>query len=89
MLLGYVADARFRDDDVLLGPGDALVLHTDGLTAATPAGPLGDDRIAAILQANAGAGAAVLAERLVAAALDAQDGRPRDDVAVAVVRVTG
>jgi len=86
-LLGYVPDLALRDDEVHLGPGDALVLYTDGVTGATAAGPLVDDRLGELLRAAAGADAEALAGRVEAAAVDAQDGAPRDDVAVAVVRV--
>jgi serine phosphatase RsbU (regulator of sigma subunit) len=85
-LLGYVEDPELREDDVHLGPGDALVLYTDGVTGATPAGPVLDHRLRELLRSAVGADAEALAGRVEAAAVDAQDGRPRDDVAVAVVR---
>ena len=87
-LLGYVADPRLHEEAVHLGPGDALVLYTDGVTDASPAGPLEEDRLLELLAESAGADAETLAGRVESAAVDAQDGRPRDDVAVAVVRVS-
>jgi hypothetical protein len=57
------------------------------VTGATPAGPVLDHRLRELLRAVAGSDAETIAGRVEAAAVDAQDGRPRDDVAVAVVRV--
>ncbi len=41
MLIGALPDARFATVDVRLGPGDAMLLYTDGLTEARVDG---DDR---------------------------------------------
>jgi PAS domain S-box-containing protein len=88
-LLGWVPDPNHHDVAVDLAPGDALVLYTDGLTEArTPEGLLGDERLAAVLGACAGFGAGAIAARLEHAALSPQRHRPRDDVAIAVARVS-
>jgi serine phosphatase RsbU (regulator of sigma subunit) len=88
-LLGWVPDPNHHDVAVDLAPGDALVLYTDGLTEArTPEGLLGDERLAAVLSACAGFGAGAIAARLEHAALSPQRHRPRDDVAIAVARVS-
>jgi PAS domain S-box-containing protein len=89
-LLGWVPDPNLYDVGADLGPGDAIVLYTDGLNEArTPDGLLGDDRLAAVLRGCAGFGAGAIAARLEHAALSPQRHRPRDDVAIAVARVTG
>jgi PAS domain S-box-containing protein len=88
-LLGYVEDPRLEDHEVLLGPGDALVLYTDGVSEASEAHRAsGEAWVADRLREAAGGTAEALAARLERAAVEAQDGRPRDDVAVAVARVS-
>ncbi len=94
-LLGWVSAPRLHEEHVRLEPGDALVLYTDGLTEArlpAEAGArgelLGEERLAGLLRRCAGFGAGAIAARLEHAALDPQGHRPRDDIAIAVVRVT-
>jgi Stage II sporulation protein E (SpoIIE) len=50
---------------------------------------LGAQRLAAVLATCAGAAAGEVADRLVAATLDAPGHRSGDDVAVLVLRLTG
>jgi PAS domain S-box-containing protein len=89
-LLGYVPDPRLSDQTVRLHPGDALVLYTDGVSEAyEPRRATGESWVAELLQGARGEDAAELATRLERGALEAQGGRPRDDVAVAVARVVG
>jgi len=88
-LLGWIPDPRLFDERTTLHPGDAIVLYTDGLTEARlPDGLLGDERLAALLRACAGLSAGAIAARLEHAVLSPQRQRPRDDVAIAVVRVS-
>src|SRR5207237_546860 len=46
-VLGVVAEADYEEGALALGPGDRLVLVTDGITEATrgPADELGDERL--------------------------------------------
>jgi PAS domain S-box-containing protein len=87
MLLGIVDDPDVTEQAIELGPGDALVLVTDGVTEATAddraAGPR---RLEALLGRCAGEGAAAIAEAVERDAVAAQGGRVRDDVAVLVAR---
>jgi hypothetical protein len=72
-----------------LGPGDALVIFTDGISETRDAGGnlFGDEELFAVLLDCAGLDAESVADRLVTAATSFADGRLRDDVAVVVLRV--
>jgi PAS domain S-box-containing protein len=87
-LLGVMPDPDLEDQTATLTAGDALVFYTDGVTEARGAdAPLGDERLAAILASCAGQDAEAIAARVEQAALALQDGSPRDDIAVVVLRV--
>jgi PAS domain S-box-containing protein len=87
-LLGIVAAVEISEERVLLRPGDALVLYTDGVAEASPADEaLAPERLAAVLAGLQGRDAGVIAEAIERKALEVQDGRLRDDVAVVVLRV--
>jgi serine phosphatase RsbU (regulator of sigma subunit) len=88
MLLGIIDDPRLEDRSALLEPGDALVFYTDGVTdAGGPLEILGEERLADVVASCAGLGADAIAGRVEQAALEAENGAPRDDIAVVVVRV--
>lgn len=76
------------DDRVGLGPGDALVFFTDGITESRgDSGEIyGEQRVQEVLAAAIGKGAEDLASALVADAR-AFSSAQRDDVAVVAVRV--
>ena len=88
MLLGLFPDAGIGEVDLQLGPGDAIVLYTDGVTEArSPAGvEFGQTRLEALLEQCAGRTADGIARRLELAVIDYQANRTFDDVAVLVVR---
>jgi PAS domain S-box-containing protein len=87
-ILGVVADARLPDRDVLLAPGDTLLLYTDGVTEAGPrVAPLGEDGLAALVSERAGADPERLLEAIEQAVVAAQPGEPRDDIALLAVSV--
>jgi serine phosphatase RsbU (regulator of sigma subunit) len=88
-LLGAVRDVVVEEAEHLLGPGDALVLYTDGITETRRGDELfGEDRLVAALEAAAGASAEELADAVLAA-VDAFRAAPsEDDVALLVLRVT-
>ena len=89
-LLGVLAEVTVPDDEVVLAPGDALVLYTDGVTERRGAGAMfGDDSLLAACTAAAGAGADDFAGLLEQAVRDFGDRASRDDLAVLVVRATG
>jgi PAS domain S-box-containing protein len=89
-LLGILDDPEISEHAFELGPGDALVLVTDGVTEATAADrATGPSRLAALLAGHAGEDAAAIAEAVERDALESQGGAVRDDVAVLVARALG
>ena len=86
-LLGILDDPDITERTTELGPGDALVLVTDGVTEATAADRAsGPERLASFLAGCAGTGAGAIAEAVEREAVESQDGAARDDVAVLVAR---
>jgi len=90
-LLGVLEDPHFEDTPLVLAHGEALVLYTDGvLEAPGPGGDqLGEDRLIELLSSCAGRTASGIARRVELAVIDYEDGPPRDDVTVLVLRATG
>jgi serine phosphatase RsbU (regulator of sigma subunit) len=87
--LGVFLDPKLTVQDVRLGPGDAAVFYTDGITEARgPEGSFfGEERLHALLRSCAGLDAQAIAERLKNVTLEYGEGSPRDDLAVLVLRV--
>lgn len=88
-LLGVLADdvLQVAEVDVPLGPGDSLVLYTDGVTERRDGGAMfGQYGVRRTLQDAVGADADGLAERLETAARLFVDTELRDDVAILVVQ---
>jgi sigma-B regulation protein RsbU (phosphoserine phosphatase) len=89
-LLG-VTEVAAQDLDVAdyrLGPGDTLVLYTDGLTEARRSGVLfGIEGVKETLSRLRGAPPTTLANALVDAALEHAAGPLSDDVAIVIARV--
>ena len=89
-LLGVVPDPDLEDRTTELAPGDALVFYTDGVTEAKgPDGMLGEDAVLEVVASAAGLDADSIAGKVEEAALEKQEGAPRDDIAVVVLRVEG
>ncbi len=87
-LLGVLAAPRLSDTQLVLGPGDALIGFTDGVTEARRDDEFfGDDGLLASVQRYRGRGAEGLVLGVVDDVLAFQNQRPRDDVAVVVIRV--
>jgi serine phosphatase RsbU (regulator of sigma subunit) len=87
-LLGVLPDPNLEDRSLVLSPGDALVFYTDGVIEGRGAEVLLDeDGLRELLAGCAGAGADAIAARVEEAAVSVQGGRPRDDIAVLVLRV--
>ncbi|MCE0766892.1 SpoIIE family protein phosphatase [Pseudonocardia kujensis] len=91
MILGLTPGAVVGSQRLELGPGDALVLYTDGVTEAHRVGDpdqFDETGLAAVLaDLPAGTGPQDTAEALVDAARSRSDGRSPDDAGVVVVRI--
>jgi serine phosphatase RsbU (regulator of sigma subunit) len=88
-VLGVVPDPQLHADAVELGPGDLLLLYTDGVTEVRKRGRevFGVDQLRALLGEIGDVSAAKAAERVEDAVLNASGGPPRDDLAVVAVRI--
>ena len=86
--MGIFADPRLTEQEVLLRPGDALVLFTDGVTEArAPDGTFfGEERFADLLRDSAGLDAKSLAAHLGEVICEFQEDDLHDDVAILVLR---
>ncbi|WP_454051109.1 PP2C family protein-serine/threonine phosphatase [Cellulomonas sp. Marseille-Q8402] len=86
-LVGILADAEFHDAEVVLVPGDALVLFTDGVTEGRRgAGFYGIDRLVTVVDEHRGS-AADVTDAILADVMAYQSGDARDDIAVVTVAV--
>jgi anti-sigma regulatory factor (Ser/Thr protein kinase) len=87
--VGMFDRAVVTDDRVGLGPGDALVICTDGITEARNRNGemFGDEALPTALLECAGATAEVIADKVLTGAAGFAGTSPRDDVAILVVRV--
>jgi serine phosphatase RsbU (regulator of sigma subunit) len=86
-LLGVVEDPELQDTGASLSAGDAVVFYTDGVTEARgDGGELDEQGLREILASCAGMDAEAIADSVTSAALEVQGGRPRDDIAVVVLR---
>jgi integral membrane sensor domain MASE1/anti-sigma regulatory factor (Ser/Thr protein kinase) len=83
-LLGIYSDPRLANHRVEMGPGDALVLFTDGLSERRDAADEHTERIWEMLRSAAGADAAGIAESLKR--ITPTHDEVADDVAVLVLR---
>ena len=87
-LLGPFADVRLHEATTVLGPGDALVLYTDGVTEARRDGVMfGDERLSTLLSGLAGRPADEIAGSVEEAVVRHHGGPLDDDLALLVVRV--
>jgi serine phosphatase RsbU (regulator of sigma subunit)/PAS domain-containing protein len=87
-LIGVFPDPRLSETDVELGPGDVVLLYTDGVTEAGPVGhEIGEDGLAVLLGELAGYDPEAIVAAVEHAAVAAQDGNPRDDIALVALRL--
>jgi serine phosphatase RsbU (regulator of sigma subunit) len=87
-LLGVFPTVELSDQSVMLRPGDALVLVTDGVLEARDddGTQFGTERLAALLATCAGRSAAGIARRIERSVLDHRGERADDDIAIVVLR---
>ena len=89
-LIGAVVDPILSDRSTELGPGDTLVLYTDGLLdAGAPTRLIGFEQLVVRLAGAPGRTAQEIVDDLERAAKEASGGRPRDDIAILALRVSG
>jgi PAS domain S-box-containing protein len=88
-LIGPFEEIELSNTDIVLEPGDAIVFYTDGVTEArTDDGQiLGEAGLRGLLEELAGHDASWIAASIERAAIDFQDGAPKDDIAVLVLKV--
>ncbi|WP_181768456.1 PP2C family protein-serine/threonine phosphatase, partial [Streptomyces albidus (ex Kaewkla and Franco 2022)] len=89
-VVGAVPDPSFGRAEFRLEPGEAVLLHSDGVTEAR-GGPTGDEmygeeRLAGALASCLGMPAGSVAERLELLTTQWLAGRPHDDIAVLVLQ---
>ena len=88
MPLGILGDETWERGVVRLGPGDALVLYTDGITEAVneQTEQFGEDRLLESVRANLGRPALDVRDAILGAVRGfAGDAPQSDDIALAVV----
>jgi len=85
--LGLDPAWSFDDETVAVGPGDRLVLFTDGVTEATggDGAEFGEDRLAGLVRAWRSLDAPALTARLTEAVRAFAGGAPQDDVTLVVL----
>lgn len=87
-LLGVFPEADLNDTPVDLGPGDAIVFYTDGVTEQfSRNGTTGDARLVSLLWESEGLDAGQIADRIYREAALEESDAPRDDMAIVVLRV--
>jgi serine phosphatase RsbU (regulator of sigma subunit) len=89
-LLGAVADPVLGEEEVVLRPGDSVLIYTDGLTDAhAPARIITQTELASMLESCAGMHGPQLLEEIERRALCGDVEGVRDDIALLVVRMVG
>jgi sigma-B regulation protein RsbU (phosphoserine phosphatase) len=87
--LGVFDETWLEEYEIQMAPGDCLVLYTDGVTEAMNAArqQFEDERLQAVVAANAGASAQTVQDAIVQAVQEFRgDTAPSDDLTLCVVR---
>jgi len=86
-LVGMLEEASFHGEDLVLQPGDVVVLHTDGVTEGRRGSEFyGEERLSRTV-ARCSSSASEMVSGILADVLEFQSDLPRDDVVVMAVRV--
>jgi sigma-B regulation protein RsbU (phosphoserine phosphatase) len=87
-LIGVLETPTFGDVETVLAPGDSLLLYTDGVTEGRSSVDFyGEQRLESSVREFSGGSASEIADGVLGAVMAFQDGCPRDDIAMVVVRV--
>ncbi|MFL5766629.1 MAG: PAS domain S-box protein [Actinomycetota bacterium] len=87
-LIGVLEDPEITDLALELGPRDAMVLYTDGVTdEQNDEQEFGEHRLTKVIRSCAGKDAEEIARTIEQAVIDFAPGVPRDDIAILVARV--
>ena len=86
-LMGVFEHPELRETTFELNPGDGLVFYTDGIPEGRSGSAFfGGDRLRDWVKDHRAEDAQSIADGLVEAVVEFQDGSPRDDIAVVVVK---
>jgi PAS domain S-box-containing protein len=91
LLVGFVHDPPLADDELRLGPGDTLLLYTDGVTDAAHDGDrFGDERLGSLVrELSPHLHASEIAETIEHTVVAHAEFQPQDDMALVAVQVPG
>jgi PAS domain S-box-containing protein len=82
-LLGVFADPKLHEVQTEILPGDVVLLYTDGVTeAGSPLDEIGEEGLAQLLRGLRGMSPEEIVDAVEQAAVDAQAGKSRDDIAL-------
>ena len=89
-LLGVFADPKLYEAETELLPGDTVLLYTDGVTeAGSPLEDIGEEGLAELLAGMRGMSPEEIVDAVEQAAVEAQAGKPRDDIALVAFSIGG
>ncbi len=90
LALGVLPGATYETVDLLLAPGDLLLLYTDGVVEATGSDEMfGEERLLAVLEDLAGTPARAVVDRVAVSVSEHLGDREHDDIAVLAIRFPG
>jgi serine phosphatase RsbU (regulator of sigma subunit)/PAS domain-containing protein len=88
-LLGILPEIRVHEERIVLQPGDAIVLWTDGVSDRRGDGELfGEERLRALLEAGGRESPREIADTIERAVVGFSATDPQDDIALLIVRAT-
>ncbi|MFT0893036.1 SpoIIE family protein phosphatase [Pseudochelatococcus sp. G4_1912] len=87
-LLGVFADEQYIEQGIVLQPGDALLLYTDGVTEAGTCknDPYEEERLKTLMHALANKPVDEAAEDIAATVMKHADGEQEDDITLMILR---
>lgn len=86
--IGMFPNPELSNNEIELSPGDAVVLYTDGVTEArSPRGAWANGLLEAIIEESKGLDATGVAVMIEQAVLRFEEGQPRDDIGLLVLRM--